>query len=92
MTIKLSIIAHHTSASGSERDLAAGTTPGELGIAAEGRTLQTFTVTRDTEVLQSTAKGVTDTWSGPTPVETPGGGTQWFAADKTAFQPTGGGR
>ncbi len=68
----------------------AGTTPGELGISGEGRTLQTYTVTQDTEVLQSTAAPVTDTWSGPAPVATPGGGTQWFAADKSVFQPTGG--
>jgi len=67
-----------------------GTSPDQLGISGEGRVLQSFQVTKDTEVLQSTAAPITDTWSGPGSVATQGGGTQWFAADKTAFQPLGG--
>lgn len=68
-----------------------GTTPDQLGINATGRVLQKFVVTKDAQVLQSTAAPITDTWSSTTAIATGGGGgLQWFTADNSAFQLKGG--
>ncbi len=67
-----------------------GTMPDQLGINSTGRILQKFVVTEDTQILQSTAAPIVDTWSSATPVATGGGGLQWFTADKSTFQLIGG--
>jgi hypothetical protein len=67
----------------------AGMTPDQLGINGDGRVLQSFVVSNRTSVLQTTAAPLTDTWSGPSPLLTSGGGTQWFALDNSVFSPAG---
>ncbi|MGE4481555.1 polymorphic toxin type 46 domain-containing protein [Acidocella sp.] len=66
-----------------------GMTPDQLGISGDGRVLQSLTVSKNVQVLQSTAAPVVDTWSGPAPVVTSGGGTQWFTLNKSIFIQTG---
>jgi hypothetical protein len=66
-----------------------GTDAGQLGISSIGKQVQQFNVAEDTSVLQSTAGPILDTWSGDNPVQTPGGGTQWFTLDKSNFQQIG---
>jgi hypothetical protein len=65
--------------------------PEELGIyptSVEYRELRPFTVTKETQVLKSTAKGVTIDWVKKTPpMFVKGGATQYFALprDKSNF-------
>ncbi len=74
----------------------ASETPTRLGIAPDADVpgtgvvpkVQTpYAATRDVPALQSTAAPVQDTWSTPgTPVQTEGGGTQYFVPDPSMFK------
>ncbi len=55
-----------------------GTAPTNLGISGAGKVETVFTVPRSQSALRSTAAPVLDTWSGPLPVQTAGGATQYF--------------
>lgn len=73
----------------------ADSSPEELGIyptSVEHRELQSFTVTKEMQVLKSTAKGVNIDWvKKAPPMFVKGGATQYFAlpSDKSNFQQGG---
>ncbi len=75
-----------------------GTPATKVGISPKGTDYATgavvdkvpirYTTTRDVQVLRSTAAPVRDTWSVKgSPVQTEGGGTQYFSMDKGSFAP-----
>ena len=67
---------------------APGTAAGTLGIYPHGRASMNFIANRDVAALRSTASSTVDTWSVPGwDIDVPGGGTQIFVPDNTAFDP-----
>jgi hypothetical protein len=52
---------------------------------------ETYILTEDTQVLQSSAAAILDTWSVPgQAVQTEGGATQFMSTAKDLFKPIGG--
>ncbi len=71
-------------------------TPDSLGIAPVGtdssgnvvpKVSTDYVSTQPTRALSSNAAAVNDTWSTTSPIQTTGGGRQFFAPDKSAFKP-----
>ncbi len=72
-------------------------TPGRLGISTVGydpasgavsKVQRNYTSGSPTQALQSTAAPIPDDWSNPYSIaQTPGGGTQYFVPDPSAFKP-----
>ena len=75
--------------------------PSSLGISPDGlnratntvvpKELKTYILTGDTQVLQSSAAPILDTWSVPgRAVQTEGGSTQFMSNTTDVFKPIGG--
>jgi hypothetical protein len=63
------------------------TSPSELGINPTGRVQSIYRAEEDTIALQSTAKGIVDTWSTPGKAyQADGGGIQYFVITPTRFK------
>jgi RHS repeat-associated protein len=63
-----------------------GTSAESIGVNPEGRVQNVFTTSRDVTVLRSTAADTTGNASLPAAARGSGGGTQYFSAEKAAFE------
>lgn len=69
-----------------------GTTPRGMDVNGKivNKQMLSYRVKKNVVVLKSTAKAIKDTWSTKETIfQSEGGGTQYFSADKNAFEVLG---